>query len=239
MIATSIRSLKAEMPSSVVIPTDSVVLEGELELPPGTTGVVVFAHGTGSGRHSPRNQFVARTLREAGIGTLLLDLLTSEEEKEDNHTGLFRFDIEMLAKRLIDVTRWVEKQPGTQNLKVGYFGSSSGAGAALMAAAELGDQVVAIVSRGGRPDLAHEALSKVKSPTLLIVGGYDDEVIGMNDDAYGLLHCPKDFRIVPGATHLFEEPGKLEQVAELSAQWFAQHLNIPVMEQKHEEEYQL
>ena len=227
------------MPSSVVIPTDSVVLEGELELPRHTRGVVVFAHGSGSGRHSPRNQFVARMLREAGIGTLLLDLLTSEEEKQDNLTGLFRFDVEMLAKRLVDVTHWLTKQARTRKLKVCFFGSSTGAGAALLAAAELGDQVVAIVSRGGRPDLAHETLSMVKSPTLLIVGGYDEVVISMNDDAYGKLHCPKDFRIVPGATHLFEEPGKLEQVAELSAQWFAKHLNISATEQKHEEKYHL
>lgn len=239
MIATTIRSMKAGMRSSVVIPTDSVVLEGELELPHGAAGVVVFAHGSGSGRHSPRNQYVARMLREAGLGTLLLDLLTSEEEQQDNVTGLFRFDMEMLTKRLVDVTHWLEQQPGTQELKVGYFGSSTGGGVALMAAAELGDKVAAAVSRGGRPDLAHDALGKVKCPTLLIVGGYDEEVIGLNDQAYGLLHCPKDFRIIPAASHLFEEPGKLEQVAELSARWFAEYLKIGARKKKHEEKYHL
>lgn len=232
MIANSIHTLKTRLSSEVTICLDSVALDGELELPRYTTGVVVFAHGSGSSRHSPRNQFVARVLREAGIGTLLLDLLTPEEERQDSVTGLFRFDIELLAARLVGVTRWLEKQPRTRMLKVGYFGASTGGGAALAAAAELGEDVAAVVSRGGRPDLAGEALSRVKCPTLLIVGGYDEIVIGLNDDAYGRLHCPKDFRIVPGATHLFEEPGKLEQVAELSALWFAKHMKIPPPEEE-------
>lgn len=232
MIANSIHSLKTRQSSAVTICLDSVALDGELELPRYTTGVVVFAHGSGSSRHSPRNQFVARVLREAGIGTLLLDLLTPDEERQDSVIGLFRFDIELLAARLVGVARWLEKQPQTRMLKVGYFGASTGGGAALAAAAELGDDITAVVSRGGRPDLAGEALSKVKCPTLLIVGGYDEVVIGLNDDAYGKLHCPKDFRIVPGATHLFEEPGKLEQVAELSAIWFAKHMKIPPQEEE-------
>lgn len=236
MSTTAFHALKTKKHLSVRIPSDAVELEGELELPPDTPGVVVFAHGSGSSRHSPRNQFVALMLREAGIGTLLLDLLTSDEEEQDSITGLLRFDIDLLAKRLVGVTHWLENQPVTRLLKVGYFGASTGGAAALVAASELGDQVVAVVSRGGRPDLAHEALSKVKCPTLLIVGGYDDEVIGLNDDAYGKLHCPKDFRIVPGATHLFEEPGKLEQVGDLSAQWFAKSFKIPGMDRKPDDE---
>lgn len=224
MIANSIHSWTTNRPTSVTICLDAVTLEGELELPPRATGVVVFAHGSGSSRYSPRNQYVARVLREAGIGTLLLDLLTTDEERQDSVTGLLRFDVELLANRLVQVTHWLEKHPRTRRLKVGYFGASTGGGAALMAAAELGDEVFAVVSRGGRPDLAGNALLKVKSPTLLIAGGYDEVVIGLNDDAYGKLHCPKDFRIVPAATHLFEEPGKLEQVAELSTKWFTKHL---------------
>lgn len=195
-------------------------LYGELEVPAGAPGVVLFAHGSGSSRHSPRNKFVARIIREAGIGTLLFDLLTCEEEQEDAVTAALRFDIELLAGRLLGATRWVEEQPDLHGLKIGYFGASTGGGAALMAAAAAGDRVSAVVSRGGRPDLAGEALPVVKAPTLLIVGGLDDVVIRLNEQAYGKLRCVKDLWIIPGATHLFEERGKLEQVAQISAQWF-------------------
>lgn len=208
----------------VRIQVGNVLLEGELKIPENASGVVLFAHGSGSSRHSPRNQFVAGVIREAGIGTLLFDLLTHDEERQDAMSGALRFDIALLAKRLVGATRWLEKQSETRDLKVGYFGASTGGGAALVAAAELGDCVAAVVSRGGRPDLAADALPKVKSPTLLIVGGYDEMVICLNDEAYAKLRCEKDFRIVPGATHLFEEPGKLEQVAQISAQWFHKHM---------------
>jgi dienelactone hydrolase len=209
---------------SVRIPAGAVLLDGELQLPEHTPGVVVFAHGSGSSRHSPRNQFVARVIQQAGLGTLLFDLLTQDEERQDAVTGFLRFDIGLLATRLAAATRWLENQPETRGLKVGYFGASTGGGAALVAAAELGHAIAAVVSRGGRPDLAGEALGKVVSPTLLIVGGYDEMVICFNDDAFAKLRCEKEFRIVPGATHLFEEPGKLEQVAELSVDWFCDHM---------------
>lgn len=209
---------------SVHIIVGNVVLEGELKIPANAPGVVLFAHGSGSSRHSPRNQFVAGVIREAGIGTLLFDLLTHDEERQDAVSGALRFDIGLLAKRLIGVTRWLDKQPETKGLKVGYFGASTGGGAALVAAAELGDRISAVVSRGGRPDLAGDSLPGVKSPTLLVVGGHDEMVICLNDDAFEKLQCEKDFRIVPGATHLFEEPGKLEQVAQISANWFQTHM---------------
>ena len=208
----------------VRIQIGNVFLEGDLKLPENAPGVVLFAHGSGSSRHSPRNQYVAGVIREAGLGTLLFDLLTHDEERRDAMTGELRFDIALLAKRLIGATRWLEKQPETRGLKIGYFGASTGGGAALVAAAELGDGIAAVVSRGGRPDLAGDALENVKSPTLLVVGGYDEMVICLNDDAYAKLRCEKDFRIVPGATHLFEEPGKLEQVAQISAAWFRKHM---------------
>jgi putative phosphoribosyl transferase len=221
---TTIGSLKDEISTTVTISAGEVELHGELDLPPGAPGVVVFAHGSGSSRHSPRNQFVARVIRGAGIGTLLLDLLTPQEEHMDNITGALRFDIQLLAQRLVEVTQWLKVYPYTAGLKVGMFGASTGGGAALVAAADLGGQIAAVVSRGGRPDLAGSALPLVSAPTLLIVGGWDDQVIGLNEQAYGKLRCEKDLRIVPGATHLFEEPGKLEQVAQLSAAWFSQHM---------------
>ncbi|MGH9882882.1 MAG: dienelactone hydrolase family protein, partial [Pyrinomonadaceae bacterium] len=196
------------------------MLEGELSVPASATGVVLFAHGSGSSRHSPRNQFVARTIREAGVGTLLFDLLTQEEEAVDMSTRHLRFDIELLANRLIDATNWIKREPETRHLRVGYFGSSTGGGAALMAAAELGEAIGSVVSRGGRPDLAGEALTRVKSPTLLIVGELDLPVIRMNEEAFRQLRCEKELKIVPGATHLFEEPGTLEEVARLAAGWF-------------------
>jgi putative phosphoribosyl transferase len=209
---------------AVRIQVGNVSLEGELKLPSRAPGVVLFAHGSGSSRHSPRNQYVAGVIRRAGIGTLLFDLLTPGEERRDAVSGALRFDIGLLASRLAGATEWLESQPETRGLKVGYFGASTGGGAALVAAAELGAGIAAVVSRGGRPDLAGEALRRVKSPTLLIVGGYDEIVIGLNDEAYAQLRCEKDIRIVPGATHLFEEPGTLEEVARLSANWFRKHL---------------
>jgi putative phosphoribosyl transferase len=206
------------------IPSGKILLEGELLVPGGASGVVLFAHGSGSSRHSPRNQFVARTIREAGVGTLLFDLLTQEEETVDIRTRHLRFDIGLLAERLVDATKWIKQGSDTSHLRVGYFGSSTGGGAALVAAAAMGEEIGAVVSRGGRPDLAGDALPKVKSPTLLIVGGLDSAVIRMNEEAYRQLHCEKELNIIPGATHLFEEPGTLEEVARLAAGWFQRRL---------------
>jgi putative phosphoribosyl transferase len=206
------------------IPSGQILLEGELLVPVGASGVVLFAHGSGSSRHSPRNQFVARTIREAGVGTLLFDLLTQEEETVDIMTRHLRFEIGLLAERLVDATNWIKRGTDTSHLKVGYFGSSTGGGAALVAAAIVGEDIGAVVSRGGRPDLAGDALPKVKSPTLLIVGGLDYPVIRMNEDAYRQLRCEKELKIILGATHLFEEPGTLEEVARLAAGWFQRKL---------------
>ncbi len=203
------------------IPADGLQLEGALVLPSGATGVVAFAHGSGSSRFSPRNTFVAGELHKAGVGTLLFDLLTREEDRDYQR----RFDIALLTTRLLAATRWLQGDAATRTLKLGYFGASTGAAAALQAAAALGDAISAVVSRGGRPDLAgREALPKVRSPTLLLVGGFDDVVIGLNEQAYALLDCEKKLQIIPGATHLFEEPGTLEQVAATAAEWFASHL---------------
>jgi putative phosphoribosyl transferase len=207
----------------VQIRSGKVNLEGDLSIPAGAQGVVLFAHGSGSSRHSPRNQFVARTIREAGVGTLLFDLLTKEEEGIDVHTRHLRFDIGLLAERLIDATYWLKGD--LSHLDVGFFGSSTGGGAALVAAAELGENVGAVVSRGGRPDLAGDALPQVTCPTLLLVGGLDYPVIKMNQEAFARLRCEKELKIVPGATHLFEEPGTLEEVARLAADWFQRHLD--------------
>jgi fermentation-respiration switch protein FrsA (DUF1100 family) len=204
----------------VHIPIDSIKLEGSLALPRQLPGLIVFAHGSGSSRFSPRNNFVARVLREAGIGTLLMDLLT-EEEDEVYQT---RFNIHLLTERLLLATSWLQKQMHTKDLVIGYFGASTGAAAALKAAAVLGSKIGAVVSRGGRPDLAEEALSRVQSPTLLIVGGNDDIVIKLNREAYTRLKGKKQLVIVPGATHLFEEPGTLEEVARLATDWFKQYL---------------
>lgn len=211
----------------VRIPAGSAHLEGELNIPPGAPGMVLFVHGSGSSRHSPRNQFVARIIRDAGIGTLLFDLLTSVEEIEDNATAALRFDIGLLADRLVAATRWAKSQPDLRPLEIGYFGSSTGGAAALVAAAQLGKDINAIVSRGGRPDLAGAALSRVQSSTLLIVGQYDEVVLGLNEKAFARLECEKALKIVPRATHLFEEQGALEQVAQLAADWFRHHLNGP------------
>jgi len=208
---------------SVVIPA-GVMLQGDLSIPPDAKGLVVFAHGSGSSRLSKRNQRVAARLQSGGFATLLFDLLTADEETRDAATGHLRFDIPMLAERLAAVTDWLASQPDTHALKVGYFGASTGAAAALVAAATR-PEVRAVVSRGGRPDLAGPYLGRVHAPTLLIVGGDDRPVIGMNQSALGQLSAAvKDMVIVPGATHLFEEPGALEQVAELALDWFERHL---------------
>ncbi len=213
--------------AAVTIPSESVALEGELTAPADAKGIVLFAHGSGSSRHSPRNQFVARLINQAGVGTLLFDLLTRDEEAVDMQTRHLRFDIGLLARRLTDATRWVKETENVKHLRVGYFGSSTGGGAALVAAAELGAEIGAVVSRGGRPDLAGTALARVKSPTLLIVGEHDEQVIELNQEAYEQLACEKELKIVPGATHLFEEPGTLEEVARLAAEWFKSHLSRP------------
>ncbi|MBI3849083.1 MAG: dienelactone hydrolase family protein [Verrucomicrobia bacterium] len=219
---------KLAVTRNVLIPAEQAHLEGELKIPAGSAGVVLFAHGSGSSRHSPRNQFVARVIRESGNGTLLFDLLTREEELEDNITAQLRFDIGLLARRLVEATRWLATQPETQQHGIGYFGSSTGGGAALVAAAELGKQINAVVSRGGRPDLAGNALPRVQSPTLLIVGEYDEVVIRLNEEALAELRCEKELKIVPRATHLFEEPGALEEVARLAADWFQRHLRCRI-----------
>jgi putative phosphoribosyl transferase len=207
--------------SLVRIPAAGASVEGMLEVPDGAVGLVLFAHGSGSSRHSPRNNYVAGVLRAAGVGTLLMDLLTAEEDRDYAR----RFDIGLLTRRLLDTARWAAAQPATRALPLGFFGASTGAAAALDAAAELGPVARAVVSRGGRPDLASEqALLAVTAPTLLLVGGWDDGVIELNQLAYDQLRCEKDMIIVPGATHLFEEPGTLEAVAREAADWFARHL---------------
>lgn len=205
---------------NVRIPINLVQLDGILNLPKGASGVVIFAHGSGSSRFSPRNNFVARILRDAKLGTLLFDLLTEEEDSVYDT----RFDINLLAQRLAIATDWLLNQPETRSAKIGYFGASTGAAAALQAAAEMGSVVSTIVSRGGRPDLAMRYLPKVKAPTLLIVGGHDEEVIELNRFAYNEIRCEKDLAIITGATHLFEEPGKLEEVAILAKEWFLKYL---------------
>ncbi|MCP9440474.1 MAG: dienelactone hydrolase family protein [Nitrospira sp.] len=204
----------------VSIAQGSVVLEGLLGLPAGSEGAVIFAHGSGSGRFSPRNNFVARHLQRQGLATLLLDLLT-EAEADDRRKV---FDIDLLADRLLLAKAWLESDQRTRRLRLGYFGASTGAGAALQAAAREPSNVHAVVSRGGRPDLAEPYLPRVTAPTLLIVGGYDFPVIEMNRAAYALLTCEKKLIVIPGATHLFEEPGTLEQVAEEAGNWFLRYL---------------
>jgi putative phosphoribosyl transferase len=204
----------------------TVHLDGNLNIPKRAGGIVLFAHGSGSSRHSPRNQYVAQKLREHGLATLLIDLLTPDEEREDMLTGHLRFDIALLAERLVNASDWLAQNPDTRSLSLGYFGASTGAGAALVAAAERPDRVRAVVSRGGRPDLAGPALARVQAPTLLIVGGNDGPVIEMNREALGKLRSKKRLEIVPRATHLFEEPGALEQVARLASLWFEQYLKV-------------
>ena len=203
----------ASTDSLVHVTAGAITLEGNLSIPDGARGIVLFAHGSGSSRHSPRNRFVARELQQRSLGTLLIDLLTAQEEQVDMRTAHLRFDIGLLAHRLVVATDWLRDQPETASLKLGYFGASTGAAAALVAAAERPDRVAAVVSRGGRPDLAGSALPHVKAPTLLIVGGDDVPVIGLNRQADARLNVEKRIEIVPGASHLFEEPGTLEEVA--------------------------
>jgi dienelactone hydrolase len=212
------------IPSEVRIPSGDAWLYGDLAIPRSAAGVVLFAHGSGSGRHSSRNRRVAKQLQDAGMATLLFDLLTAEEEQRDLHTREHRFDIPLLTRRMQDATGWAQAQEELLGLPVGYFGASTGSAAALIAAARLGDRVAAVVSRGGRPDLAGPAaLGAVKAPTLLIVGGADYGVIELNQASYERLRCEKEFLVIPGATHLFEEPGTLDRVSEAAARWFAAH----------------
>ena len=212
-------------PIELSIPCEAGRLEGLLEIPAAPHGVVIFAHGSGSGRNSPRNQHVARVLQRSGLATVLLDLLTEEEEREDEVTGHLRFDIALLASRLGAATRWVSQAAPTRRLPIGYFGASTGAAAALEAAAQFPDRVRAVVSRGGRPDLApKESFAHVRAPTLLIVGGRDPEVVRLNREAMSLLRAEHRLVVVPRATHLFEEPGALDTVARLASAWFTQHL---------------
>ena len=216
----------AERTEAVSIPTGDVTMAGDLAIPARARGIVLFVHGSGSSRHSPRNRFVARELQQAGLATLLLDLLTTGEERVDELTGgTLRFDISLLGQRLEAASDWVAANAPTRNLSVGYFGASTGAAAALVTAARWGGRVRAVVSRGGRPDLAEEALDAVRAPTLLIVGGDDRVVIALNEDAMKKLRCERRLEIIPGATHLFEEPGALEQVSAMAVQWFMRHLN--------------
>jgi putative phosphoribosyl transferase len=214
----------SEAQQSVVVPVGSVALEGDLSIPNSAGGLVLFAHGSGSSRKSPRNRFVAHVLRRNGLGTLLFDLLTVDEEREDEIDARLRFDIPLLAERLGAVTAWVRRDRRMGHLPIGYFGASTGAAAALIAAAESPGDVGAVVSRGGRPDLAGRSLSRVRAPTLLIVGGADTVVLELNREALGFIDAPKDLAIVPGATHLFEEPGTLDEAARLAAAWFTEHL---------------
>lgn len=209
---------------AVAIPVGTVTLNGNLSVPRGAQGLVLFAHGSGSSRKSWRNRFVAEALRTKGLGTLLFDLLTTDEEVEDEIDAHLRFDIPLLAERLAAVTTWMSGRELASGIPIGYFGASTGAAAALIAAAELPDAIGAVVSRGGRPDLARASLGLVRAPTLLIVGGDDAAVLEMNREALRSLEAPKQLAIVPGATHLFEEPGALEEVARLAASWFTRHL---------------
>ena len=219
------KPIVADEEAMVQIPVSKVTLNGNLTIPPNAKGIVVFAHGSGSSRFSPRNIRVAKDINQAGIAILLIDLLTAEEEKIDESTGEFRFNIDLLAERVVEATQWLKKNPATQHLAVGYFGASTGAAAALMAAAKLPELVKAVVSRGGRPDLAAEYLPQVKVPTLLIVGGNDSVVIELNREAMKRMVSEKRLEIVPGATHLFEEPGKLEHVSALAVNWFSKYLS--------------
>lgn len=211
---------------SVLIQVDGASLEGELAIPANAPGVVLFAHGSGSSRRSPRNQFVAQMLQASGTATLLFDLLSQREEREDAIDGHLRFDIGLLARRLAHCARWLGKLPEAHRLGIGLFGASTGGAAALVAAAELGSLVQAVVSRGGRPDLAGDSLPRVGSPTLLIVGALDEVVLRLNREAYNVLRCEKRLALVPAATHLFEEPGALEQVAALASDWFRSNLSL-------------
>lgn len=213
--------------TDVAIPAHDALLQGTLAIPSESTGLVAFAHGSGSSRLSSRNQSVAQALHQVGLATLLFDLLTMHENARDIATAQFRFDIPLLARRLTDAVDWLARHQDTHALPIGLFGASTGAAAALITAAERPEDVQAVVSRGGRPDLAGEALPRVKAPTLLIIGGWDTPVIGLNERAALHLNCEHHIAIIPGATHLFEEPGKLEEVSKLAAAWFTTHLHPP------------
>lgn len=212
------------MEELVQVPAGHAVLSGDLVVPEGVRGIVLFAHGSGSSRHSPRNRFVARTLQHRRLATLLVDLLTPEEEAVDLRTAQYRFDIELLGRRLTDLVDWLREDRRTRGLRVGLFGASTGAAAALIAAAERPEAVHAVVSRGGRPDLAAPVLGRVRAPTLLIVGGNDPVVLELNREAMQHLPCERQLIVIPGAGHLFEEPGALEEVARLAAEWFERYL---------------
>lgn len=208
----------------VLIQGDGITLHADLSVPRGARGIILFAHGSGSSRKSPRNRAVAAELQRDRFATLLLDLLTAEEERVDDVTRHIRFDIPLLAERLVAATDWVKRDPQTRTLGIGYFGASTGAAAALVAAAELGDVIRAVVSRGGRPDLAGASLAKVRAPTLLLVGGFDEPVIDLNRDALAQLTCEKHLEIIPRATHLFEEPGAMAHVTQHASRWFERYL---------------
>ncbi|MBZ5605017.1 MAG: dienelactone hydrolase family protein [Acidobacteriia bacterium] len=209
----------------VTVPIGSATLDGDLSIPPAPRGLVLFAHGSGSSRHSPRNQYVAEFLNDHSLGTLLVDLLTAGEEREDEYNARLRFDIHLLTDRVLAIADWLAAQPQAMGHTLGLFGASTGAAAALLAAVRRPQLVKAVVSRGGRPDLAGPQASLVRAPTLLIVGGRDLEVLQMNRDAMALMKCETKLEIVPGATHLFEEPGTLAKVAKLATDWFATHLS--------------
>jgi len=223
MSAKTDRLQAGETSRAVQIPTGSVNLDGELAVPPDAAGLVIFAHG--SGRRSPRNQEIARLLRKAGLGTLLFDLLTPAEAAEDARDSRLRFNIGLLTQRLVCAAHWVADEDEARHMRPGFLGAGTGGGAALVAAADLGKTIGAVVSRGGRPDLAGNALRRVKAPTLLVVGERDEAVLEWNEEAYEMLDCEKTLAIVPRATHAFEEPGALEEVARLAADWFLEHLS--------------
>ena len=224
MSARHIEALETKKTAELQISAKEVVLDGALTMPESASKLVLFAHGSGSSRHSPRNQFVAQKLNDAGLATLLFDLLTPEEEAVDLRSAQHRFDIHLLADRLVHATQWARQNENTRQFRLGYFGASTGGAAALVAAAELPREVDAVVSRGGRPDLARDALPHVRAPTMLIVGGEDHVVIGLNKQARMQMRCEVKLEIVPAATHLFEETGALERVAELAAGWFLMKL---------------
>ncbi|MDD5140370.1 MAG: alpha/beta hydrolase [Verrucomicrobiales bacterium] len=225
--ATENRTDSGSKSWNVQIPAQKVMLPGDLRMPEQAEGLVLFAHGSGSSRHSPRNQAVARSLRKRGIGTLLFDLLTADEEAEDAVTGHLRFDIGLLTQRLVAATHWMGNHPLGRRFNLGYFGASTGGAAALVAAASLGLQIKAVVARGSRTDLVGDKLKFVHSPTLLIVGECDTSVLELNRQSYALLKCEKEMAVIPDATHLFEEPGALDEVAKLAADWFCRHLAPP------------
>lgn len=221
-------AIERSLITPIQVPLDGGATYGDLQLPPECRGLIIFVHGSGSSRFSVRNKYVAEQLNQNGMGTLLLDLLTKEEQDIDEQTMRFRFDIQLLAKRTILAVRWAARQPDLQDLPIGLFGASTGAAAALITAAALKGQIAAVVSRGGRPDLADDALGKVEAPTLLIVGAEDHTVLDLNMRAAKRMHCVHRLQIVPGATHLFEEPGALEQVGAMAGEWFVEHMHALV-----------